>query len=135
MALVQQIDQLEYARGPYTNRGRCRLRLYTTVAGEPTRYLAVATDLGDQNPGPSVTNAAELVAEAVCERFDLSPSDVTFVEHYDGRIGNTASTNRRDGVEDYDAVVFQTDRRPLAQPTWRPMRKHQLEALVGEPLP
>ena len=105
------------------------------MAGEPTRYLAVATDLGDQNPGPSVTNAADLVAEAVCERFDLSPSDVTFVEHYDGRIGNTASTNRRDGVEDYDAVVFQTDRRPLAQPTWRPMRKHQVEALVGEPLP
>lgn len=135
MPLVKQIDLLDYSRGPYANEGRCRVRLYETVDGAPTPYLAVATDLGDKNPGPSVTNAADLVAESVCERFNLSPDQVTFVEHYDGRIGNTSSLNPRDGVEDYDLVVFQTDRRPLTQPAWRPMRKHQVEALVGEPLP
>lgn len=135
MPLVKQLDRFDYSGGRHRNEGRCRVRLYGTVGEGPTPYLVIATDLGDENPGPSVTNAAELVAEAVCERFSLSPSEVTFIEHYDGRIGNTSPLRRRDGVEDYDQVLFQTDRRPLASPTWRPMRKHEVEALVGEALP
>jgi hypothetical protein len=34
------------------------------------------------NIGPSITNAAEHVALALVDRFDLDPEQLTLIEHY-----------------------------------------------------
>lgn len=135
MPLLKQIDHLSYRRGPYGSEGRCMVRLFDTTDAGPTPYLVIATDIGEDNPGPSVTNAAELVAESICDRFGLAPDQLTFVEHYDGRIGNTPATRRRDGVEDFDQVTFASGGRPLSGPNWTPIRKAEVERMIGVSLP
>jgi hypothetical protein len=46
------------------------------------RPVALITDLGDQNPGPSVTNAIESVISALVRRGFVPPV-CEFIEHYD----------------------------------------------------
>ncbi len=89
---------LDY-RNPWGQRppGRCRLRVW-----HPER-VALVTEL-DDNPGPSVTNSAEVIAEEVRAMFD----GYTLVEHYD------ASLSRGHSL----AVVHH---QPGSVATWSPL--------------
>ncbi len=92
------------------------------------RTVVVATERED-NPGTSVTNAAELLATAVVKTFCLDPDKLVWVEHYaPGRLHG-----RR---EDLDLVTFGTvhvDRAnrfvSFADPSWRPMQANDWQAL------
>lgn len=54
--------------------------------------LVVATELPD-NPGTSITNAAEALATGVCRFYNLSPHGLEWIEHYlaNGPAGETWS--------------------------------------------
>lgn len=41
----------------------------------------IVTELPD-NPGMSVTNAAEYVADEICERYGIRPEELILIEHY-----------------------------------------------------
>lgn len=130
---------LDYPAGVYPRAGRCRVRVFR-VAEAPDHTVVLVTDLGDANPGPSVTNAAETIAAEVHRRYALDPARTLMVEHYDGRVPGTVARDRRDGVEDFDRVAFTVtpDRAGgvrLDAPHWRPLRKAAVEALVGGRLP
>lgn len=56
----------------------CGLELLRCTKG---RTLAVATELKN-NPGLSITNAAERLASSVCDRFGINPALLVWVEHY-----------------------------------------------------
>ncbi len=57
----------------------CGLRIYLRERQAP---VVVLTELRE-NPGTSVTNAAEFLARQVAQAYDL-PSDTVWVEHYEG---------------------------------------------------
>ncbi len=88
---------LDYPAGVYPRAGRCRVRVFR-AAEAPDHKVVLATDLGDANPGPSVTNAAETIATAVHRRYVLEPACTLVVEHYDGRVPGTAARDRRAGL-------------------------------------
>src|SRR5262245_52271962 len=60
------------------SRGLCRVRSF--VASSAT--VVLLTDLGDKNPGQSVTNAVELVIDSLLEQGLVIPP-ATFIEHYE----------------------------------------------------
>jgi len=107
----------------------------------------IATDLDDENPGPSVTNAAEAIASQVCARYGLGPEHLIFVEHYDDRFpgvvngrlveGNSGSGSfGRENGESFDWVTFPQRRDwDFGEPTWKHATKAQVEALLGQKLP
>ena len=74
---------LDYPAGHAPHDGRCRARVYDGPAGP----VLVLSELPD-NPGASVTNAAEIVACAAVEQLGLSPARVTVVEHYPHAAGD-----------------------------------------------
>jgi hypothetical protein len=45
------------------------------------RTVVIATERPD-NPGTSVTNAAEELASQVCQRFDIDPDKLVWIESY-----------------------------------------------------
>jgi hypothetical protein len=67
----------------YDRPARCRARVYASGGVN----VAVATELMEDNGGPSITNAAEFLWAAVTEKFGMSVSSSTFVEHYRKREG------------------------------------------------
>jgi len=56
----------------------CALELLPRPDG---RVVVIATELAD-NPGTSITNAAEILATEVCRRFRIPPERLVWIEHY-----------------------------------------------------
>jgi|SRR5215831_7967153 len=100
----------------YSHPARSRVRLYTS----PGARVAVATELMEDNGGPSITNAAEFLWAAVGEKFGMSVSSSTFVEHY-----------RKHEGETFDIVRFRDKR--FEGPRWSRNLRPAVEDLIGEP--
>lgn len=60
----------------------CRLELYRGkgACGSP-RTVAVVTEVAD-NPGQSITNAAEEIATLITGQFEILPAELIYFEHY-----------------------------------------------------
>ena len=99
----------------YNQPARSRVRVYASSGG----ITAVATELMEDNGGPSITNAAEWMWATVVEKFGMKLSETTFVEHY----------RKREG-EIFDVVTF--DRSEFEKPKWRRISRLALEELIGE---
>ena len=106
----------DYPAGAYPRAGRCHVRVYDQGAGE---CVVVLTDLGDENPGASVTNAVETIVTTAVRRYALDPIRLTVVEHYDDRLtrevdggprrrteAELARLIGRAGGESFDVVTF-----------------------------
>lgn len=114
--LVVDNPQFDYPAGVYPRPGRCHVRVFAQGAGDA---VLLVTDLGDANPGASVTNAAEIIVTAAVRRYGLDPARLTVVEHYDDRWTRDAAGERqrrtalelariadRDEGESFDVVTF-----------------------------
>jgi|SRR5271157_681362 len=101
------------------------------------RMVFIATEL-PKNPGTSITNRAEIVAETIEEDFGLphvfgeNPrnGNYTYVEHY--------PRNKRLGGfdESFCIVTFrkvQCQPSFYAHPSWMPVGREQIERLLGAP--
>ena len=86
-------EQEFYFDGLNRRQGKCHLRIFSRLEPEQqarpihddedfaaSRVVVVATEVED-NPGASITNAAEKCASQVCEHFEIHPSRLVWVEH------------------------------------------------------
>src|SRR5690348_15423639 len=72
-------DLFAYKDGIHRIPGRCRIRVYGRQGSLP---LVIATELAD-NPGPSITNAVEALAEQVWRTLlPHAREGFLWVEHY-----------------------------------------------------
>lgn len=122
---------LTYTRYEFTgyhgSKAHCRLRIY---GGDPDRPSVVIATEAEDNPGTSITNAAESLATRVCQDFRLDPDTVLWVEHYRDR---AFFGGRPQFQERFDLVSF--DRSPdgsFRHPGWRPLARASVERLIGQ---
>ena len=113
-------DNVFLYRGFHACPSYCWLRIYTT----PGRSIVLATEMHD-NPGTSITNAAERLAMEVTRTFGLALDALTWVEHYPERPSLT---------ETFDLVTFTHTAQGLQCPEWRRLSQAQVEAMLGQPL-
>jgi hypothetical protein len=109
-------------RGLHGRPGVCDVEFVRLSDG---RTLVICAER-DDNPGASVTNAAELIATQVCQHYQIDPAALVWVEHY--------PPGRAHGkTPDWDRVTFQIIRAGhhwyFAEPDWRPMRPQDWLAL------
>jgi hypothetical protein len=129
---------------PTPHKGSCRVRIYRPdlpVEGSAARDEAVVicTELAD-NPGMSVTQAAERIAAEVIT-FHWLPTPLVWVDHYqDGARGTPEDPHTFDlvtfssyEVEDL-APYMGEERKRIGEPSWKPLDRATVEALIGEPL-
>jgi hypothetical protein len=121
---------------PTPRGGRCRIRIYLPEEDRDAPVV-VCSELPN-NPGQSVTNAAEQIAAEVIRAYRL-PTPLVWVEHFPPE-----STNRE--TETFDLVIFSTyeitERAPylgesrytIGEPTWKRLDRASVETLIGEPL-
>jgi len=101
----------------------------------PDRKVFIATEI-DTNPGCSITNGIEMVADAVEEQFSLGhvfgpTSDRTnvLVEHYDNR-----SYSSHPDRDDYSIMEFKGENgsyKYYSNPGWWGVEKSEIERLIG----
>ena len=123
---------------PTPNRGRCRVRIFLPDE-ERDAPVVVCTELAN-NPGQSVTNAAERLAGEVISSFKL-PIPLVWVEHHENGARGAA-----EDPETFDLVVFghYEPRKTLTAdgwgckigpPAWKPLDRESVERLVGRKSP
>ena len=105
-------------------KGECRIEATKLPDG---RIVVIATELAD-NPGMSITNAAEYVATDVCEALGIAPHQLIWIEFY-GYPASPSFGRKRT----YDLVTFATmtpEGRPIFhEPRWRPMNEGDWKTL------
>lgn len=78
------------------------------------------------NPGPSITNAAEIIAGLVCDRFAIPKAELIWIEHYDP----SSHKKRHRDNDEWDLVTFQIEGREFTAPHWKPITKAQLQEIL-----
>jgi hypothetical protein len=126
---------------PTPHGGRCRIRIYRPdlpVEGSAARDEAVVicTELPD-NPGMSITQAAERIAGEVIS-FHRLPTPLVWVGHYeDGARGTPQDSHTFDLVTfssyegEYLGAYLGEERKRIGEPSWKPLDRATVEALVG----
>ena len=112
----------------------CRCWLRTYPRGD--RLVAIATDLTYRlSEGASITNAIELVAREICERFQIRPRDLVMIEHYNWRGTENADCLGKNAEHYYFADLRWGGRkRGFESPKWLRLSKDKVESLIGTPL-
>jgi hypothetical protein len=122
---------------PTPGRGRCRVRVFLPD-DERDALVVVCTEPRD-NPGQSVTNAAERIAAEVIANFRL-PVPVVWIEHYEDGAGGT-----EENPHTFDLVVFShyephkilsadSWSMKIGAPSWKALDRRAVEVLVGRSL-
>jgi hypothetical protein len=111
--------RVSYKTRHYAGRSECHVILYDY---EPFTVL-IAIEIAD-NPGASITNTIEDLAEHVCRFFTLDRKRLVVVEHYNER----SYQGGRDKPDTWDLVTF-GDRDKLLFPGWRRLRPEDQELL------
>jgi hypothetical protein len=135
---------------PTPHGGRCRVRIYDATTVLP---VIVCTELTD-NPGQSITNAAEQIAAEVLENhphvfdpFALASiaglsydKPFVWVEHYEAGARGTPSDPATFDLVEFSHYEVRGELRAgqwakeIGSPSWKPLDRASVEALIGGPL-
>lgn len=107
---VSKVAKFHY-KGYGRNESFCDIQ----VAGN----LVIATELPD-NPGTSITNAAEDVATAVCLRYQIPMKDLVWIERY------------HHSPDEYDRVFFDYFENTLRNPLWKRLKGEELRYVMKD---
>lgn len=138
MVYRQLIDETYRYRGTDGTVGCCRVRIFTS----PRRPPVVIASEHDDNPGPSITAAAELLYPGIIARtlpgWLDDAAQLTLIEHYPGVVDGHGHRPE----ETFDQVRFR-DTRPrlitcgrrqvvtFTGPEWLPLTVAAVAALLG----
>ena len=117
-----RIDSFQY-HDCWGRLGACAIEALKLRDG---RVTVIATELRD-NPGMSITNAAEYVATELCQYLGVDPVHLVWIEHY-GYPAPAGFPKRT-----YDLVTFARitpgESRFFHEPTWRVMKEADWQSL------
>jgi hypothetical protein len=118
--MVERLSQISPVRFSY--RVPNRPEAYCDLVVSKEHNLIIASEVAD-NPGLSITNAAEYVATQACEAFGIQPKKLIWIEHYSNRSYPGGRT-----LEDFDLVTFRIDGEgKFSDPEWRSLEKGEVE--------
>ncbi len=110
-------------RGYHGCLSRCRIQVYDNGSERP--YVVIATELED-NPGTSITNAAEIVAGEVWKLLEKPARTMVWIEHYPDRCFLGERPMLR---EQWDLVRFEQVGNCFLRPKWRRISKEEVERI------
>jgi hypothetical protein len=115
------IDNYYDFKGIWDVPSRCGLK----IVSKEDKSIVIATELYTQNPGTSVTNCGGLLAQQVCNEFDILPGKMIFVEHIPDQGSRLEFYN-----EAFFIVHFEWNGESFINPKWEKINKDQLELLI-----
>ena len=110
------IDEIFSYATPQKGGARCRVR----ISGN----TVIASELAD-NPGMSITNAAESVAAQFCQYHEIPLAQLIWIEHYPPELSHE---------ETFDLVQFRLTNGRLSVERWRRLSMAEVERLFGDRL-
>jgi len=109
------IDEIFEFKGLWDMPSKCGLK----ISQKGDRYLVVVSELYQDNPGTSITQAATLLAKQICDHYHIPMDKLMYVEQ-------NPDMNSKLSFYDEECylVTFQIDNDNFTNPQWE-----QLEAV------
>ncbi|NET55382.1 MAG: hypothetical protein F6K47_04095 [Symploca sp. SIO2E6] len=108
------VSALDLSTEAFQGEAKCRVRVNGNTV--------IASELPD-NPGMSLTNAAEEVAMQVAGHYEIPLGELTWIEHY---------PEEPNHEESFDRVDFSFERGRLTKPRWKPITKEEAIGMLGD---
>jgi len=111
-------DEVFDFKGQWDVPSRCGLKI---IRGEKTKVIV--TELYQDNPGTSVTNAGKILAEQICADKNLNRSEIVYIE---------CSPDTNSKLSFYDEEFFEVNFTENAKPAYRQLSAEEVKNL-GSP--
>lgn len=123
MSQATEINEL-IAQFPYIGYFEAESFCKVEIVGTNHHALIVMTELKN-NPGTSITNRSERIAEEIVHRYGLEPGRCVFVEHYNEHSYNGG---RKSDVH-WSIVTYNWQNKRASVPEWKYITTEQFESL------
>lgn len=111
-------DEIFNFKGQWDMPSCCGLKI-RKVAG---RTYVIVTELYQDNPGTSVTYAAQSLAQQICEAKHLALSEIVYLE---------CNPNTNSKLSFYDEEFFQVDFAAEPSKRYRQLSQEEVKTIVG----
>ena len=108
------VNALDLTTEKFQGEAKCRIRVNGNTV--------IASELCD-NPGMSITNAAEAVAMQVAGHYEIPLPELIWIEHY---------PKEPNHEESFDQVDFRFEQGRLTNPRWRQISREEAMNLLGD---
>jgi hypothetical protein len=107
--LKESIEIFEF-KGLWDVHSRCGLR----IMEKDSKYIVVVSELYQDNPGTSITQATSLLAKQICEAYKLPQKDIVYIEHNPDMNSKLSFYD-----EEFYLVTFNMNNENFNHPQWR----------------
>lgn len=91
------------------------------------KYIVIVTELYLDNPGTSVTQAASLLVEQICSRYELNPEQIVYIEHNPDMNSKLSFYN-----EEYYKVEFHFENGKFSSPKYRLLSSEEVDRYITQ---
>jgi hypothetical protein len=95
------------------------------VINKQENTIIIATELYDKNPGTSVTNFNTKLAALICQKKNLDPEKITFIEHTPDRGSHMDIYS-----ETFDVVKMSYSDGKFSDPQWNRITKKAMDEMI-----
>jgi len=115
------IDTVFDFSGMLGMHSRCGIK----VVRKGDKHIFVVTELFEENPGTSITDACARLANRLLSEHGLTPDQLVYIEHCPDR-GSALQHYQ----ETFDLVTFEWDGAKLTNPDWKRITREQADEML-----
>jgi hypothetical protein len=116
-------DQVYNFKGLWDLPSFCGLKMVKKA----DKTIVIATDLYDKNPGTSITEWNTRLAMELCNKFEINPKNIIFIEHTPEK-----DTKLEFNRETFFRVDFTLENNQFINPDWNQLTKEEVDKLISE---
>ena len=116
-------DQVYNFKGLWDLPSICGLKMVK----KDDKTIVIATDLYDNNPGTSITEWNTKLAMELCNKFEINPKNIIFIEHTPEK-----DTKLEFNRETFFRVDFTLENNQFINPDWNQLTKEEVDKLISE---
>lgn len=115
------IDDVFDFAGIWEIPSRCGLK----INKKEDKTIVIVSELYQENPGTSVTQAAALLAKQICDYFSIVPDDMIYIEH------NPSMNSKLSFYEEeFFLVQFEINNGNFANPKYQKLQQEKIKAFI-----
>ena len=116
------VEEVFHFKGEWEIPSLCGLK----IAKREDLTIVLVTEFYDSNPGTSITNWNTHLAKEICQKYDINPSRMMFIEH-SPKMSSSLSFYK----ETFDRVEFTWNGEYFSDPKWIRVGKEEVMKLFN----
>jgi hypothetical protein len=116
----ENIDNVFDYKGIWDIPSKCGLRIIL----QKNNYIIIVTELYQDNPGTSITQATCILAKQICEKYHLPKSDIVYIEHSPDMNSKLSFYGENFYLVEFDVIDDQ-----FVHPKWKQLSNTEIELL------